>query len=205
MMKDRNPNMEDKIAEFLDRYCRIFKMMQWETAKKFKLSPLQSQFLIYLKEYPKEFCTTLNLSKEFGISPPTASDSIKALEKKGLIRKEKNPEDKRNYYLFLTEKGLNLLEDLKKWDRNFHNSLKLLSNEEKNKLQELLFKLLLNLQSTGLVLQLKACITCKSFMVKSKNKDKEYYCSLTRKKLKPSNIKFNCNFYSKEKGLNGQK
>lgn len=205
MMKDKNTNLEEKIAEFLERYCRIFKMMQWENAKKFKISPLQIQFLIYLKEYPKEFCTLLNLSKEYGISPPTASDSIKTLEKKGLISKEKNPEDKRNYYLLLTEKGLSLLENIKKWDRNFHNSLKLLSNEEKNKLQELLFKLLLNLQSTGLVLQLHACMTCKNFVIKINNKVKEYYCALTKKKLNPSNIKFNCNFYSKEKGLNGQK
>ncbi|MEJ5166257.1 MAG: MarR family winged helix-turn-helix transcriptional regulator [Thermoanaerobaculia bacterium] len=204
-MKDRNLNVENKIAELLDRYCRIFKMMQWETAKKFKLSPLQSQFLIYLKEYPKEFCTTLNLSKEFGISPPTASDSLKVLEKKGLIEKEKNSKDKRNHYIILTAKGATLLEEIKKWDRNFHKSIKFLGDEEKNKLLELLFKLLINLQSTGLVLQLHACITCKSFVIKNNKKDKEYYCALTKKKLEPSNIKFNCKFYLREKGLNEQK
>lgn len=202
-MKENSFNLEKKIIELLERYCRILKIMQWDTAKKFKLSPLQSQFLIFLSEYPGEFSTTLNLSREFGISPPTVSDSIKTLEKKGLIKKERNPEDRRNYNLVLTEKGYNFIKNLKDWDSKFYHSLKILKDEEKKELQDLLFKILLNLQSTGLVLQIQACLTCKSFIIKGNDNNKEYYCKLTKKKLKPSDIKFKCKFYKKEKRADG--
>lgn len=202
-MKENSFNLEKKIIELLERFCRILKIMQWDTAKKLKLSPLQSQFLIFLSEYPREFRTTLNLSKEFGVSPPTVSDSIKVLQKKDLIKKERNPEDKRNYNLVLTEKGYNFIKNLKDWDSKFCHSIKLLNDKEKKELQALLFKMLINLQSTGLVLQMQACLTCKSFVIKGNDNKKEYYCKLTKKKLKPGDIKFKCNFYLKEKGADG--
>lgn len=197
MVNKRDP-LESKISGLFERVCRIFKILQWEIAKKYKFSPIQFLFLLYLKEYPKKFSTVLNLSKEFGLTVPTVSDSIKTLIKKGLIIKEKNPEDKRNHYLILTEEGKEMVKKLKNWDKNFQNSLKSLSQEEKYQLQELLLKMILNFQAKGIPFQIHACMTCKNFKITKDNGKEEYYCMLTKTKMDSSKIKFKCYTY-KEK------
>ena len=66
--------------------------------------------------YPAEIHTVVAISKtqgisltklaeELGISKPTLSERIRKLVRKGFVRKEKNPEDRKAVTLWLTEEG----------------------------------------------------------------------------------------------------
>lgn len=53
--------------------------------------------------------STSDLAKKIHVSPPSISRSLRALEDKGLITRQINPNDRRNTYVLLTEYGKNKL------------------------------------------------------------------------------------------------
>ena len=68
---------------------------------------------IYLRIlWKKEGLTKRELSVEAGVMEPTAYVALKAMEQAGLIYFEKKDDNKKNIYVFLTEKGQALEEKL---------------------------------------------------------------------------------------------
>ncbi len=190
--------LEINISEIFERFSRIFKIMQWEVAKKYKLSPIQVQFLIFIKEFPDKFCSVLNISKEFGLKPSTVSDAIKSLERKGYLKKEVNQKDKRNFYIKITNKGKDLEKKIKNWNKNFIDALKKVPKEEKLKVYEILLKILMGLQEMESLPFFQSCINCKNLEIKKNNKKIEYFCKITEKKLNIMDIKLNfCNKFKR--------
>lgn len=198
-MIDEELKLEINISEIFERFSRIFKIMQWEVAKKYKLSPIQVQFLIFIKEFPDKFCTVLNISKEFGLKPSTVSDAIKSLEKKGYLKKEVNQKDRRNFYIKITKEGKELEKKIKNWNQNFIEALKKVPMEEKLKVYEFLLKVLVELQEMESLPFFQTCINCKNLEIKKNNKKIEYFCKVTEKKLMAMDIKLD--FCSKFKEI----
>jgi DNA-binding MarR family transcriptional regulator len=68
------------------------------------ISHVQALIIIYLFNNDKETFQK-DLEKEFGVSTPTMTQSIKSMTKKELIKKDRSKKDKRYYALLLTDKG----------------------------------------------------------------------------------------------------
>lgn len=188
--------MEKKIKEALEKIFRFYKNFQWSIAKNLRLSPIQIQFLIYLNKAKKSRRKVSNLSLEFGLKASTISDSIKTLEEKNLVYKEKNLKDKRNLYINLTKKSKNILRKINKFDLLLLNSIKKLENKEKEEFLIILLNLLKNIQEENSSLLIRFCYNCKNFIKNGKN---GYICTLTGKKLEVPDINLNCNFHEKAK------
>ncbi|QMS85971.1 MarR family winged helix-turn-helix transcriptional regulator [Candidatus Xianfuyuplasma coldseepsis] len=79
----------------------------------------------YLKEIHKRGKTTLTeLAEHFDLSKPTVTEVINVFESNGFIEKAKSSEDKRVYYISLTEMGrtlatTNILESKRAVDKMF--------------------------------------------------------------------------------------
>lgn len=187
--------MEEKITDILERFCRIFKAMQWNQVKNYKLSPIQAQFLIYLCEHSKKQCSVLILSKEFSLKPSTVSDAISSLEKKGYLTKKRNIKDKRNYFLQVTKKGKNLENKMKEWNLNFIKSIQNFSLKDKEKLYDFLLSILMNLQNMGFLPDFQICLTCNNCDINETKDENHYFCKLTNKNLKFRDVKFDCNSF----------
>ncbi len=82
------------------------------------------------------------IANALGIRPQSVSEAISILEKRGLIRKEKCPTDKRKTLIWITQAGIERREDVAVQRRlhaeNFFSSL---TQEEKESLGRLLEKL----------------------------------------------------------------
>jgi len=197
-MENNGFNLDTKISELFERFSRIFKVMQWDVAKKFNISPIQAQFLIFIKKSHNKFCTVLNLANEFGIKPSTVSDAIKSLEKKGYVVKEVNPADKRNFFIKITKEGKELENKIKNWDKNFVEALKKIPKNEKLMVYKNLLKILIALQENDGLFPFQTCLNCENLYKKKKNKKTEYFCGITEKKLQIENVKFDsCNKFKK--------
>lgn len=72
------------------------------------LSNIQALVIIYLSDNINQEVFQKNLEKEFGVTNPTMTVSLKSMQAKGLIVKEKSKVDGRYYRLVLTTKGKNL-------------------------------------------------------------------------------------------------
>lgn len=77
------------------------------------------------------------------------------LERKGFVKREKNPADRRSIHLFLTVRGQELVDEVSSLFENFSRLLtKGISNQEQTKLAEILHRIQNNLSTpTETVLQ----------------------------------------------------
>lgn len=86
--------------------------------KEYDLSIMQALFLIRINSYPE--INQNELAEWFFITKGTVAKSLKTLENKGFIKRERDLEDNRKYNLTLTEKSQKLLPVFKKltddWD-----------------------------------------------------------------------------------------
>src|SRR5919202_2430523 len=74
------------------------------------------------------------LSQRFEVDPSRVTRLAKKLEREGLLRRERGPEDQRVVRMYLTEKGRGLVEDLYerrvRFERRIHGVLSLEEREE---------------------------------------------------------------------------
>lgn len=69
----------------------------------------------YHKEYPEEEGVYVSyIAKKQGVANSQISRLLKGLEEEGLIGRKVAKEDRRNTYVFLSDRGRQLLEDIKK-------------------------------------------------------------------------------------------
>lgn len=72
------------------------------------ISQIQSLVIIYLYTFQDKDVFQIDLEKEFGLTNPTMTASIKSMITKDMVIKEKSKQDGRYYNLSLTEKGKEL-------------------------------------------------------------------------------------------------
>ncbi len=144
--------MEEDMAKLhlMKKLGRIY--LTWTRKLQRELVPhditLKQQFV--LKQLEKKlFLYPFQIAEMLYCDRPTASVIIKNLEKKAWVIRERDPENARQYRISITEKGLIKLESLygasgpKDMDR--FDPLKCLSNEEREQLDQLIMKVLKNM------------------------------------------------------------
>ncbi|WP_099224685.1 MarR family winged helix-turn-helix transcriptional regulator [Listeria costaricensis] len=96
-----------------------------------------------LRENPNELGVKVaNLGPMLHVSKPSVTQQINALEKKGLIKRIQNPEDKRAAYLQFTEKGEKLIASaIEQFHKSFLDMRDYIGEEDMETLIKLLDKL----------------------------------------------------------------
>ena len=108
----------------------IFKVIN-ERLGVLNVSHVQALILIFLSEHIGEEIFQKNLEKEFGLSNPTVTASVKSMEAKGLVKKVKSQKDGRYYVLLLENKGMQLAPKCNTIYEEIESQLKeLLTNEQ---------------------------------------------------------------------------
>jgi DNA-binding MarR family transcriptional regulator len=86
-----------------------------------------SQYIFLVQLYKKNHVSQDCLSKELMIDKSATARAIKQLESKGYVTREINPDDKRSYFVCLTEKSMNIKKDLRAilsaWNKKLTKSL----------------------------------------------------------------------------------
>ena len=194
-LNDQNKDLTSKITVGLQRISEAFKVLLWEKAKLYGLSPIQIQILIFIDNHKSEYNNVSYLAKEFNVTKPTVSDAIKALVNKNLISKDFSSEDSRRYSVFLTEEGRQIVSQT----QNFAAPLRLQLDEMKTSELEALFnsisKVIYNLNKAGILTVQRTCRACKFYSETSKS----HYCNLLQKPLHDSELRIDCpEFESKD-------
>lgn len=109
-MKENNPVLSANnlgLSRLIHNLDKIEFSILTTKLSEINLSNIQSLTIIYLSNTDQEIFQR-DLEQEFGVTNPTMTVSIKSMQKKGLIDKEKSSKDGRYYRLLLTEKGQHL-------------------------------------------------------------------------------------------------
>lgn len=154
MAKDKsflNPKdfMEDE--EFLISFnmalvCQRMYDEQSRNLKKYELTPRQGLVLAYLINHPHQNVTQTILEDHMRLSNPTITVIIQSMVKKGLISRERDPEDGRKYRLHPTEKGLKMIRDSRKYSLTLERAFyKDIPEEEMEMMKSVLSRIMDNL------------------------------------------------------------
>jgi len=163
----------------------------WNQYKKYKLSPIQIKFLIFLKNNPISRKTVSNLANEFNLTKATVSDAVKTLEKKGLIIRKNSKIDKRIFILNPTGKGRKVAKKLLGFTDEISAVLGTLKVEKRNALYSSLLEMIHQFHDRGTIKIARICQTCGHFTITQKGHN-EGYCKRKKSALKPHEIQVNC-------------
>lgn len=113
--------------------------------RKFQLSGTQGRYLRRVFENPG--ISQEDLAKFYQVDKGSIAKSVRRMEDLGYIRREQNPEDRRAYCLFPTEKAQKFCEfckeDIRRMERTFEESL---TEEEVEMFKRLLIRITDNMK-----------------------------------------------------------
>jgi len=184
----QNSNVEGKIVAGFERLSQVFKVLLWEKAKKYDLSPIQIQLLIFIKYHSKNKSTVSYLAKEFNLTKATVSDTIKILEHKQYISKEIQRNDSRSYTVALTAKGLEIVLLIENFTDPLYDIVASVNKNDKLILWRTISSLLQQLNHLQIINVQNTCYNCHYFT----EENGKNHCRLMDMKLHSNDIRIDC-------------
>ncbi|MCB0702894.1 MAG: MarR family winged helix-turn-helix transcriptional regulator [Candidatus Kapaibacterium sp.] len=187
-LDNQNSNLSSKITVALERISEAYRVLLWEKAKEFKLSPIQIQILVFVNSHKSKYCTVSYMADEYNITKATISDSVKSLLSKGLIEKLPKENDTRSYIISLSDSGKNIIDSLNKYSSELFNPLNEMSTEKQENLWGNLSEIITKLHNSNIISMQRMCFSCKYY----KHIRKGHYCGLLEKEMKTIDIRLDC-------------
>lgn len=186
----QNSDIASKIVFALERLSQVFKVNLWRENKKYGLSPLQLQILLFLHFQNDESKNVSQLALEFNITKATISEAVKTLEQKAYLVKKRNPDDARNIMLQLTPKGKAIVPELSLFANELRRYVLDFDEEIQETLLVTLLELINQLQENQHISMQRMCFSCRYFV--KQDDISPYYCNFLNKPLKEVELRINC-------------
>ncbi len=158
---ERDP--AERILVALSQIGATLRTSTWERAAPRGLNPTQVKILSSLLRIEDPGASLAHLAAQLGVSPPTVSDSVSALERKGLVQKKPRAEDGRSLAISLTRAGRTAARDLSDWPDELIGTMDSLTPDEHGALLRSLSKVVRQLQVSGQIATARTCVTCRFF------------------------------------------
>jgi DNA-binding MarR family transcriptional regulator len=189
-LQHQNQSTESRIVAALEKISQAFRVLLWQESRDFALSPIQVQVLIFLLYHSEEKRKVSYLAGEFNMTKATISDTIKALDQKGLIRKAYEPNDTRSYIMHLTERGRDIAAKTSLFTREIHTPIDQLHADDKENLLLSLLNIIRHLNKAGVITIQRMCMTC-AYYQPSENGQK-HFCKLLNQNLLVTDLRIDC-------------
>lgn len=134
---------------------------QWRTGEEHGLTPTQLSILAALRRLGD--VRVQILAGRLGVTHPTASDAVSALQSKGLVEKLPDPDDGRAVLIRLTAQGKLLAQKADTFPSGFLSAIGQLDSGDQSGLHRSLTKIIRSLQEAGLIEPQRLCATCEFF------------------------------------------
>lgn len=185
-----NQRLESRIIASLERIAQAFRVLLWTESKEHALSPIQVQVLIFLLHHDKEKCKVSYLASEFNMTKATISDTVKALEQKGLISKEYTERDTRSFVINLSGKGKEIAGQTSLFTRELQVPIGELDAGDKENLLLSLVAIIRHLNKAGVITPQRMCFTCLHY--RSESDGQGHFCQLLNQPLAASELRVDC-------------
>ncbi len=158
-----NDPLEQRVTVSLLKINLALKSHSWQGAELQGLTPTQGQILALLRNQPEIDVRLSEVAEALAISAPTASEAVKTLVEKGLVKKQRSVQDGRAIILKLTPEGQEQAEQVSDWANFLQQAIQSLSQQEQEALFQGLVKVIKALQEQGQIPVTRMCVTCNYF------------------------------------------
>lgn len=174
--------------QLLERLASLLRSESRQLLLKFGLQPVQFEALHYLSICNRYSNTPMAVTEFLGQTKGTVSQTLKVLEKKKLLEKSVDLNDRRVTRLVLTKSGRDLVKKLLP-SPILGSACELMGDEALQATNSSLSSLLYYIQSANNFKTFGQCDTCRHNM---KNDSDEYHCGLTKESLTKREISLSC-------------
>lgn len=152
-----------RLRDGLERAASVLRTDAWSATGAHGLNPTQGQVLLHVAARMPAGCRVKEIAAQLVITQPTATDSIAALERKGLVERLADPDDARATRVRLTPAGAERAEALRLAPALLGTALSGLSAGDRTDLLRLVTKLIRQLQIAGAIPIQRMCVSCRHF------------------------------------------
>jgi DNA-binding MarR family transcriptional regulator len=152
-----------RVVVGLSKISLALRNQAWQQAEDLNLTPTQGQILSFLKARTSLPSRLTDVAEGLGVTVQTASVAIAALLKKGLLRKQKHPDDARAMALYLTAEGERIAQLAALWPDFLLAAVESLTLTEQDIFLRALVKMIRILQDQGQISVSRMCTTCRYF------------------------------------------
>lgn len=182
-----------RLRDGLERLATVLKADQWSAASAAGLNPTQSLVLSYLAGRGAEGMRVKDVAAHLGVTQPTATDSVNALERKGLVRKGADAEDARAIAVRVTAAGRAAVKAIGLTAMATDRALATLTPSEQADMLLLVTKLIRALQIAGALPDQRICATCKYFQPHAHARaDKPHHCTFVNAAFGTRHLRLDC-------------
>lgn len=155
--------LPDRLVAGLLKISLAMKSRPWRRRGQAGVGPLQVQVLTFLCSRPDQSATVSTIARELSVKLPTASEVIRTLEQKQLVRRRRDNIDNRVVTVHVTAKGSKVGQVVSGWPEVLSAATEHLSSQEQAALLKILVKLIHGLQLKGEIPMARMCVSCQHF------------------------------------------
>lgn len=187
--RDRPDDLPAKVVAALDRLTRAQRAHRQAIAEQQGLSPLQIEVLRTLANGTPPEPVVGQLAAELAVRQPTVTDSVRALERKGLLERRQDPADARRTRLALTPAGARAVATVASSDEALLEAVARLGTDVQEATLTSLLGLIATMVEAGAITVARTCLTCRFHEQPGPTR---HHCTLLEIDLPPAQLRVNC-------------
>jgi DNA-binding MarR family transcriptional regulator len=186
------PPLHGRILEGLERISTVLKTDDWARARSAGITPTQLAILTALEGRPGGLVVK-ELSALLGVSQPTVTDSILALERKALIEKRSDAADGRSVRIVMTAAGRTAVTLSTSNPGAVGEATAALDEADQENLLVLLVSVIRQLQEHDAIPIQRMCVSCRHFRPNAHaDAAKPHHCTFVNAAFGQQDLRIDC-------------
>jgi DNA-binding MarR family transcriptional regulator len=179
-----------RIVDALDRLARAQRSFRQVAASREGLTVLQADLLRRIAAGPPPDPVVGLLARDLGVTQPTATGAIDALEAKHLVRRHADPTDRRRSTIRLTQRGSRLARRLTQDDDVLLGALSAMPDQDQEQTLLALLGVIRQFVDAGIITVSRTCLTCRFHEIEAATGT--HRCQLLGEDLPVASLRVNC-------------
>ncbi|WP_437287404.1 MarR family winged helix-turn-helix transcriptional regulator [Sorangium sp. So ce406] len=177
--KPASAGLNSQLIAGLERLGSALRAQAWSEAFARGLTPTQGQVLTTLRTHRGEGLRLLDIAEALSVTPATASETVRALVAKGLVKKTQALSDGRAIKISLTKQGEGEALAVAQWPSFLLDAVDELSDEDQTAMLRGVLTIISSLQGRGYIPVAQMCVSCTNFRANAHpGEPKAHHCQL---------------------------
>jgi DNA-binding MarR family transcriptional regulator len=185
--------LNSQVIAGLERLGSALRAQAWSEAFARGLTPTQGQVLMTLLTHKGDGLRLSDIAEALSVTAATASEAVRTLVTKGLVKKMQAMSDARAITLSLTKQGESEAQAVAQWPSFLLEAVDTLPEDAQAAMLRGVLTIISSLQQRGHVPVAQMCISCRNFRANAHpGTDKPHHCQLLNAAIGDSELRAQC-------------